>query len=433
MPHPNLTRNRLLTIAGIALVLSLGLLVKYAARPETATVSILGHALTSPAGTDSTLYMQMGESAFRSGDHLIYRQVFFAEHQKFLYPPSSLFLVEGLNFLRQMHVNADRVWLGLLIAGWAGTLAAGCLFYRMQRPQATALELTAVAVLGAVFLPLAQGLYRGQVQVLLTLFWGVSVLLWTARKPGWAGAALAVTCLFKPQLAIFLVWSAVRREWRFTAGFVATAGVALVASVAHFGVRNHQDYVAVLSYLSRHGEALWANQSMNGMMNRLLGNGDPYTWRPTVYPGYAPLVYAVGSAFTVFCVATGLLLPLRFEWAGSVADYVFFGCLSVLASPIAWEHHYGYFFFLFVLLLARAGRLSRMGWTLLVCGFLVVANRIQRLDFPRAGIQSLPGNYLFFGAILVLAVMAIEISRDDMRAGQGGSHVLEDEALYVSA
>ena len=399
--------SRVLTFTGIALVFSVLLLAKYGRHPDTATLGILTHAIVSAPGTDSTLYMQMGEAAFRSGDHRIYSQLFFVEHQKFIYPPSSLFLTEALATLPRLHLSVGTVWKILLLLGWFGSIATGVFFYRTQRRQATVLELAAVAVLGVLFLPFAEALYRGQVQILLTFLWGLSVVLWTRRRTGCAGFLLALTCLFKPQLAVFLLWGVLRREWRFTTAFAATAFVALGCSIAHFGSQNHLDYLAVLSYLSRHGEALWANQSMNGLLNRLLRNGDPSSWNPTVYPPYRPIIYLLSTAFSVFCLAAGLLLPPLRKWQRTTADFLFFGCLSVLMSPIAWGHHYSYFFFAFALLLAKCDLLSTGEVALLSLCFLGIANRLPRLDFLFSGLPSLLGDYLFFAALLVAALLFV--------------------------
>ena len=127
---------RLLSLAGAAIAVSLLLLACYGRKPDTATLSILGNAIVSPAGTDSTLYMQMGESAFRSGQR-IYPQLFFTDHQKFIYPPTSLFLIEGLNLLGTHGLSFELVWKIILLLAWAGCTILGVLFYRQRRPQAT--------------------------------------------------------------------------------------------------------------------------------------------------------------------------------------------------------------------------------------------------------------------------------------------------------
>jgi hypothetical protein len=413
----NLAKLRLPSLAGVAVAIALLLLVRYGRNPDTATLSIVGHAIVLPAGADSTFYMQMGESAFRSG-HRIYPQLFFTDHQKFIYPPASLFLMEGLNTLAAHGYSSEVVWKIVLLFAWTGCIALGVMFYRSQRPDATVVELISVAVLGILFLPFAEALYRGQVQILLTFLWELSGLLWMRQRERSAGFVLALTCMFKPQLAIFLLWGILRREWRFTAVFVITCGVILGCSIAHFGLSNHLDYLPVLGYLSHHGESLWANQSMNGLLNRLLRNGDPISWSYTVYPSYRPAIYIVSSCFSALLVIAGLVLPAVLGWSRTIADYLLFGCIAVLTSPIAWEHHYGYFFFPALLLLCGADRLPRRAWFVLCACVLAIANRWPPLDHRQRGPVSLAGDYLFFAGILVCYLLCVYASRLAAQADQ---------------
>lgn len=401
------TSRRLVTLALGALIISLLLFAKYR-QPDTATLQIVGHALSSPAGTDSTFYMQMGEDAFHTPGHRIFPALFFVEHQKFIYPPSSLFLIEALDFAPRLHMSPDSVRMVLLMLSWLGILATAVWFYRECRGSITAIEAFCVALLSVLFLPIAEAFYRGQVQLGLTFLWGLAVLLWIRGRHGWSGCVLAITCAFKPQLSLFLLWGALRKEWRFTGVFAATISFIGVCSLAHFGVQNNLDYLAVLSYLSHHGEALWANQSVNGILNRLLRNGDPTSWNATVYPPYRRVIYIASTTFSLVGTVVGLWLPWREHWAATTADFLFFGCISVIISPIAWEHHYAYFFFLLIYLLARAESLTQTKWAALAVCTLAMANRLPPLDHRQQGLLSLFGAYLFYAGLAVLALLARE-------------------------
>ena len=394
--------KRLLALAASALIFAALLCAKYR-QPDTATLQIIAHALTSPGGTDSALYMNMGEHAFRSDpDHRIFPKLFFAEHQKFIYPPSSLVLIETLG----LTPNPPLALHLLLLFSWVGTLVVAVFFFRSVRGGLTSTEFVSIVLLGILFLPLAEALYRGQIQMLLTFLWGLAALLWQRERRGWAGFILALTCAFKPQLALFLLWGLLRKEWRFTGIFAGTLAAITAGSIARFGLQNNLDYLSVLSFLSRHGEALWANQSVNGLLNRLLRNGDPLSWSGTVYPPYRTSIYVLSTAFTLLGTGTGLLLPRLQRWAGTTADFLFFGGISVVISPIAWEHHYGAFFVLLIFLLARAERLTRLHWGLLVACTLAMSNRLPPLDRHMAGPTALVGCYLFFSAIAVLLLLA---------------------------
>jgi len=400
--------RRLFALTAAAVLLALVLFVKYGHQPDTATIQILHHAFTSQVGTDSTYYMQMGEDAFHRPAQLIYRDLFLTQHQKFIYPPSSLFLLELLNSAPRFHIASSMALMSLLFASWVGILAVGGWIYWLVRGPITLAEGACVVVLGLIFLPIAEALYRGQIQLLLTFLWGAAVLLWMRGKPAWCGFVIALTCAFKPQLAIFLLWGILRRQWRFTAVLAATIGVIGIFSVSHYGLRNNLDYFAVLSYLSRHGEALWANQSFNGLLNRLLQNGDAMSWNATVYPPYRPVIYVVSTLLSLLVLVAALLLPRFAGWQGTTADFLLLGCSSVLISPIAWEHHYGYFFFLIVFLLSQAETFPLMRWLVLAMCTLALANRLPPLDHRISGGISVISSYMLYSGLAVLALLVIQ-------------------------
>ncbi len=403
--------RRLYALTAMMVVLATALLAIYAHRADTATAKITASALHHASETDSTFYMDMGEAAFRAPAHTIYAQLFFVEHAKFIYPPSSLFLTEALDAAPHLGLSPKSAMTLLIRLSWATLLVLAVLLYRARRGAISWAEAACLVVLGVLFLPVAEGLYRGQVQTLLTALWGASALLWFYGKKGWAGVALAISCAFKPQMALFALWGATRKEWRFTSALLGVVAAIEACSVAHFGLRNNIDYIAVLSYLSRHGEALWANQSVNGLMNRILGNGDPSTWSSTVYPPYNVIVYAASTLATLVAVTVGIVLPWRGKWMATTADFLLFGCLATMASPIAWEHHYSIFFFPIVYLLARAESLTTAQWATLCIAVLAMSNRLPPLDAMRHGIAALAGGYLFYSGLAVMAVLALSATR----------------------
>jgi len=398
----NSSLRRLLALTAAVVLLALMLLAKYGRQPDTATIQILAHALTSPAGTDSTFYMHMGDTAFRQPGQSIYRQLFFEQHEKFIYPPLSLAFLYGLNEASALHVSSDTALLAILLVSWAGVLALAVWFYKLQKTEGTWSEAVCIILLGILFLPIAEALYRGQIQLVLTWLWGLAVVLWTKRKPGVSAFLVGITCAFKPQLGIFLLWGALRRQWRFTAVLGVTIACIAICSVAFFGLRNSLDYFSVLRYLGRHGEALWANQSFNGLMNRLLRNGDAMSWNPTVYPPYRPLVYVVSTLASLVVFAAAMLVPILYKWQGTTADFLFAGCSSVLVSPIAWEHHYGYFFFVIVYFLARAGALTQAAWLTFCLCTMALANRLPPLDHRMQGVISLVSSYMLYAGLTLL-------------------------------
>lgn len=89
---------------------------------------------------------------------------------------------------------------------------------------------------------------------------------------------------------------------RVMGGAVIVAGVVVYA--ACFGFGDLSDYLRVLAYVGRHGEAFHANQSVNGLLNRLLVGPSPF--QPDRYPPSNPGVIAG----TVLSSAAIILLAL---------------------------------------------------------------------------------------------------------------------------
>ena len=86
---------------------------------------------------------------------------------------------------------------------------------------------------------------------------------------------VGLMCLVKPQYALFVLWGALRREWRFAAAGAAVIGLGLSASLALYGWSDHVDYLRVIGFLSERGETYYPNESVNGLMNRLMGVAEP--------------------------------------------------------------------------------------------------------------------------------------------------------------
>jgi hypothetical protein len=299
-----------------------------------------------------------------------------------------------------------NTWKIVIVLAWTATLAAGLLFWRLLRGTLSLSNAAAILILGVLFRPIGLALLEGQVQLLITACFGISLVLWQGGLATSSGATLSLTCTFKPQLGLFMFWGLIRRQWRFAIGFAIVTSILLAASSLHFGLRNHLDYLPVLNYLSHHGEAFYPNQSLNGMLNRLLHNGDASIWNLHDYPPYNPMVYWPTAIFSLICIVCGLWIPVRDGWQGTSADFLLFGCLTVLVSPIAWHHHYGGFYYLFIYLLARHEQIfAQWKWLWLALAYLVMVDRFPRLDEYLYGLPSLLDNYLFFGSILALVTL----------------------------
>jgi hypothetical protein len=203
-----------------------------------------------------------------------------------------------------------------------------------------------VAAGSILFYPLISGLHLGQIQTILTLLYCTAFYCWLRGAERSAGVLLALSALIKPQFALMFVWAAMRRKWgAFWAGF-STLAAGVCASIAVFGWQNNLDYLPVLRTLSR-GEASFVNQSMNGLLNHLTFNDDPFLWSDTAFAPHS-LTVALGTALASLLLLALALFWRRTERTGGVADFACMAAIATIASPIVWTHHYGAFLPIFV-------------------------------------------------------------------------------------
>jgi len=132
-----------------------------------------------------------------------------------------------------------------------------------------------VVALMLTFYPIVRAFELGQAQLWIDAAFTLALALWLRGNPATSGVLIGLACLIKPQLCLLLVWAFVRREWRFAAGLAAFCACAFGISLLYFGAENHLSYLNVLSHLSERGESYRANQSVNGLLGRLMSLREP--------------------------------------------------------------------------------------------------------------------------------------------------------------
>jgi hypothetical protein len=395
--------------------------------------------LTLRSGTDSWAPMHAAVELFRSDRAAgIYQTVFFAEQTKFQYPPTSLLPFVALGSLGLGRDGLIGLMQLITFAGVIGIVAVTTKLVLDQRdlpglkpalatPLATWLVLAAVAAGTLSFDPIMYAYEVGQIQVLIDLAVGGALLCQLKGRPRAAGAVMALAALVKPQYGLVLVWSILRREHRFSIGFLATAAPIGLISLLVFGIAEHFSYLSVIGYIGRHGELFWANQSVNGLLNRLVHDADAMTWNARAFAPFHPLVYAGTLASTLAFLLFGL--GFRPRWtrradAGGPAaaivrqertlDLATMILALTLASPIAWEHHYGIAWPAMVLALValvglRARRSDRLVGAVAIglgASYWLISNYLTQI-FPAAGTPfSVLQSYTFFGGLMLLATLS---------------------------
>jgi len=365
-----------MVLAGVVINLALHLTAR--SGVETAWIHE-GRFLRAVQGGDSWKPMETARAYARTHSTGLYQQVFFIDAVKFQYPPTALLVFGAL----------ERPTLNLI--SWVATLLAAGLTAAILRravatawpddvwPAGAALAVDLLVVSAALtFYPLVKAYSLGQIQAWLNPLFAAVMLAWMLGSRGVAGAALGLMCLVKPTYGLLFVWGAVRRELRFVVSGAVVIASGLLLSLWRYGLHDHLEYQHVLSFIARRGEAFYANQSINGALNRLLFNGANLEWQSHDFPPAHPVVYAGTIAAFVVFGAAALRRPVR--GANTVVDLSIAALATTLTAPLAWEHHYG------VLLPIYAAvtpfvmvRRPLGGWTALAVGisYLAAANYFQ--------------------------------------------------------
>lgn len=374
--------------------------------------------------------MRALEFVHHSGTAL-YDALFFRLHEKFQYAPTSLLWLEVL----KPFMTVDAVSLNRLNGVLFALNAFGCVLVlkRMTAdPVASAVlgridvwTMILVFALAYTFWPTLYGLYVGQIQVWIDLLFTYALLSWMHGRKLVCGVLIGLACTIKPQLGLLLLWGICWRERNFVLGVAATLLLLGVASVMRYGLADHVNYLDVLSYISRHGESFHANQSINGLMNRLLFLGNNVEWEQNSFPPANPIVHVATLVTSIAFMVLPLWLAFRARNRhAALLDLCIAALCFTMASPIAWEHHYGIalpiYLITFVLAFTRQFAVKRS--TLIVCvliSWLLVGSDLQVLDVLSATRLNILQAYVLFGMLLLLPMLVVMAEETrPLRAGE---------------
>ena len=347
----------------------------------------------------------------------LYQKIFFTDLVKFQYPISSLLPLDLAQ--RASGLSWDTLISLLNRLSWYGVWAVGVLSWRLfvaaetdasgARAQSAAEEIALLwpmLALAILFYPLGRSWALGQVQTFMTLLCALALLLWQARRPALAGVCIGLCCAIKPQLAVLILWGLLRRQWHMAAAAAMTFAVLALAAGTRYGFHHYLDYLSVLSFLSQRGEAYFPNQSVNGLLNRLLFNGTNLQFELHAFPDFNVFVYAGTLAASVAILGAALFWRWR-ERPGAL-DLALVMLAATMASPIAWEHHYGLLLPIFALAAPYClayrpfGRLSGL---VLLAAFVVAGERLDITNRLAATPLNVLQSYLFFAALVMLAML----------------------------
>lgn len=270
----------------------------------------------------------------------LYREIFFNQHIKFQYPPSSLLVFAIPDAFHVTVTDRALNWIGWLAVP-ASAMATGAIAYHAAARQSLPFRWGCAVATGLAVFSFHSVMWAfslGQIQAWVNAWFAFAALAWLTGRDRTAGALIGLICLFKPQFGLFVLWGALRGRWQFVGGLAVVVAAGLALSLAWFGWANHVDYLSAISFMNRHGEAYYPNASVNGVMNRLLSNDDPFTVNKQAFPPFHPLAYYLSLATSLMFVAMALFVRRS---KARTADFMAAAILFTIASPIAWTHHLG--------------------------------------------------------------------------------------------
>ncbi len=253
-----------------------------------------------------------------------------------------------------------------------------------------------------------KGYSLGQLQAVIDAFFALAFLSWYAKRERVSGILIGLICLMKPQYLLIVLWAFLRKRWTFGSAATAVVLLGTSISVAFFGVANHLDYFRFLSFIGHFGEAYFPNQSFNGLLNRLLENGNNTYWTAAAYPPYRPVVF-YGTLLTS-AVIFGLAVPWRKRVTdyGGIFEFSLIALAATMCSPIAWEHYYGILLPVFALLFGTyiSGKCAdRAGFLLLVAAYVLIANNLGILNLFSRPPGNIVQSYTLFGGLLLIVLL----------------------------
>jgi len=324
----------------------------------------LDHAIwvfTDEIGNDSWRPMKLAYDHWTEsqGQSLLYTDLLLPVKVKFLYPPTALlitqFIEENNIDLLAFSTAATIIFLFLMVAG---VVATGLYSYKEYKaPQLSAKEQTAVGIVLTLllftFYPVVKAGTLGQMQVWLNAFFAISILCYITGHDVLAGIMLGLMASIKPHYALFILWGLLRGNTRLVIAITATGMLGVLLGMHEFGFAMYLDYLRGLSFVTQHGESYYTNQSFNALAGRLFSVRYPeifnnLRWNGYRYPPYNVWIFSFTQITSIATLVISLIKTKSQSRESKLADFLLMGLGATLASPIAWEHHYGILFPVFV-------------------------------------------------------------------------------------
>jgi hypothetical protein len=243
--------------------------------------------------------------------------------------------------------GAGWVYLG---AGYAIIAATWLLLVRAGNLRAA----PATVLLCLIFLngPLINSLREGNSTHWVLLFLALGLVQWQARRDFAAGLAFGMCATIKPALLLLGVYFLIRRRVRVAAGGATIIGLALMLSIANFGLAAHIDWFTdTIAYHVGKAMPAYNVQTIDGFLIRLnTGSARLLDWG-SIEPSLVHKAVRYGLVAAIFAGLGWMMLAAERrretspEGAPGHHDALQLSTVLLIAlttSPISWTHYYIY-------------------------------------------------------------------------------------------
>jgi hypothetical protein len=383
---------------------------------------VAGRSLASGDVRALTNYAETGGFNANAGPFLDnFRQYFFADSPvatRWIYLPVYAWIfrpLAGLPF-----TTATRLWL---IVNMALTLVSIGLLYLARPWQVDRVvgrwRFAWIVFLALTFQPVLDNMWHGNISALIFACFCLSYWLLRRDRSFLAGLALGVIMPLKFYPALFLLYFAWRRNWRFVAGSVVSSAAILALSLWTGGLPGNLEYFQMVwAQLRGGGIPAFNNQSIDGFLLHALTRGDVNAWEAVSVPVW--LTFARLALILATVGATVWVLRRRPERTNNPLlaqdlDLALVICVLLLTSPITWYHYYIWLLFPLIILLdaflfTAAGNTRRTVWFAIGYGLVVVQGISMIRPFAAQAMQEVWAlrvllSSSFFGAIILLVLL----------------------------
>lgn len=266
----------------------------------------------------------------------------------YVYPPMLADMMTPLSVLD--FTRAGRLWTAINVLCCLAVFGLLAALLQIRLFSAAGLAL----LVGLwTFNPLLDCIRWGQITILLLLLWTFGIY---AYVRGWVAVsafvlALATAIKLTPLLAVlpFVVW----RRWRWIGAYLLSCLALLATLLAVNGPACLAIFVRRVMPAMSDSNAFLSNRSLlsvSQLMYLSLKGGNVY--QPNLPPSHQ--VATIGKALGLLCILAAGLLMLRnrrlVSTADALATMAVLPLLSVLLSPVSWEHAYAICFLTFAVL-----------------------------------------------------------------------------------